>query len=270
MSLRIKLVCAASGLALTAGAVFAPVDAVAADDGYGGLIAPSPSTTRSKAADEPPGYQGLIPGYVAPSAEDTGDNSGNAGIDSPTPIGEIPPSPAEAAKKYKPPKGNFFGADKVKRSFGPGVYSKPKHNIRAKSVEDIKVIKLSMGPDEEYVADPKIFRNVKLPTHVRHQLLQRKRNEEGLWDSEADTKQKIDTMVYLLNQAQTAREKQEVVAQINEKLDQMRDVIVTKQRLPEGIQIAVGVPRQYIEQEREAAQGSLRRIKEMKKALRQF
>lgn len=255
---------------MTAGVAFTCVDAVAADDGYGGLIAPSPNTTRSKTADEPPGYQGLIPGYVAPSVEDT-ENPDNAGITSATPIGEIPPSPAEAAKKYKPPKGNFFDADKVKRGFGPGKFSRPKHKIRAKSVEDIKVIKLNMGPDdEEYVADPKIFKNVKLPSYVRHQLAQRKRDENGLWDSEADTKRKIDTMAYLLNQAETPREKQEIAAQINEKLNDMREVIITQQRVPEGIQIAIGVPRDFIEQEKEAAQGSLRRIKEMKKIMRQF
>ncbi len=219
--------------------------------GYSGLTAPSNKSSGSS-KNQPPGYKGLIPGYVPEYKR------------------EIAPRQEEVEEiEDKKPK---YGDSRVRNYNRNNDYKKgSRSRDRMSNVPKFPVIKTLQGkdPTREDYEGVRYFAEKMRFSPRNAELFKNQRRIDGLWPAEHRVKETINRMIKILNES-TGAEKKKNARMMMERLEGLRSINRTTSIIPMDIKVKMGYPSEYLKQEQEATRGALRRISSAAQQVQKF
>lgn len=237
---------------------FLALTAPAVAQGYQGLIADDPASvpkTAPKTApravpgpgqqNQPPGYQGLIPGA-------------------------LPPSQAPATRAETPPAAGGKTSPQQQQQQRPATATPPMSPIAPdrgpataiRGSEDLRRLAAMHSVDKSFRdIPPDLAARFRLPETATEMLKQPRQRIDGLLPMEYRIKNGIEGTLTVLrspNLTPAARESQRRVAL--ESLQSMHNGLRAQSGISDSAYQAMGLPPQYVQEEREAIRNSLTRV----------
>lgn len=231
--------------------------------GYTGLIAGGSKEKGKK--EQPLGYKGLIPGYVAPQKDAPAGQQQRQGTNK----GK---TPATAAGQAATPPTASWRQNQGNMTAVPGRTSP--RTIR--TIDDIKTRSAAAAKDvrwDEAKLPPQIdaMLNKSLTPQDKAILSTPRYRLKGMLPREYAAQTKIDSIMSFVNDpALSDKERQINARKAREKLVQYAQYLDIKSQVPDSLYQKMGLPDVYVQETREGVQKSLARVENALKELRKY
>lgn len=225
--------------------------AVSLAQGYGGLFADDKPTTKR---DEPPGYQGLVPGSTPPPAAAPAPAQkpvSKKDVQAASPKAKIDPAkPAVASGAVAPQMTEVPG--------GMGLSNMPKPT----SSNDLRLLATMYAQDRNLDSIPDdMAAKFKMPDNMTALLATPRPRINGMLPVENSVKNSIDqAFAQMNNKNLSASDRQKQAQQLVATLKSLRQGLAIQGSIPDKTYKIMGMPDTYIKEEREATKNSLARI----------
>lgn len=234
-------------------------------DGYDGLLAPAQPSSRgnNRGAQEPPGYEGLVPGSVPqrPVEQPDTDNDATRPATAATPPATLrnPARPATGNNRAAPAQTTRADLPMTPRPgrLKTGPISSAEQLLMLASLNGKRLDLSKMA--ENVKPSPGMF-GLKNPTLPRI---------NGMASTEFLAKNQIDKIMGALNNpALSAEQRQMVAKQGYQQLLVFADGVMTRRTVPDEVFLKMGMPQSLLAEEKDANERALTRYEEAFKILR--
>jgi len=259
-----KLMITCVGIALMSGIVAVKTPVFAQDSAYPGFVLPhDQNDVNRRAAEERPGYRGLIPGWLP----------GRRAQQEPAAL------PDNRAKPETEPE---VRQDRTASSFGPRQTQIPGKGAKpvipatpemkaAKSPYTIERLKLlSMTRNEgAFTIEDSVLEQVSLPPFVVEALSKPPMpRKDGMTAAEHQARIEIAKAMNVLKEARNTKERRETAAIVDDFFESLIGRYQSERDIPQRVKEKVGMPRSYIERRNKELDGAIKLVEGARKDLR--